>query len=116
MICEKAGLRRVLMNIFGNSLKFTSDGFIHVALRESPHGGDTPPQNRRVELSVLDTGKVRVYRFLSLIYLISSKGISQDFLKVRNKYISQDKDLIPFCRTDYSILFRKRILCKLERD
>ncbi|KAL6302466.1 hypothetical protein BKA93DRAFT_858084 [Sparassis latifolia] len=60
--CEKAGIRRVLMNVFGNSLKFTSDGYVHVMLRQFPDG----PRNKvRIELSVIDTGK----------------GISQSFLK-----------------------------------
>ncbi|KAJ3714916.1 atypical/HisK protein kinase [Lentinula guzmanii] len=63
--CEKGGMRRVLMNIFGNSLKFTSNGFVHVMLRQLlPAEGD-PPNKVRVELSVHDTGK----------------GISQNFLK-----------------------------------
>ncbi|KAH9945310.1 uncharacterized protein BXZ73DRAFT_38997 [Epithele typhae] len=63
--CEKGGIRRVLMNLFGNSLKFTSDGFVHVMLRQLPHSTDTPSGKVRIELAVLDTGK----------------GISQNFLK-----------------------------------
>ncbi|KAF7972518.1 hypothetical protein HWV62_17804 [Athelia sp. TMB] len=61
--CERGGIRRVLMNLLGNSLKFTTDGFVHVGLRQlsSTHGG----KNVKIELSVLDTGK----------------GISQSFLK-----------------------------------
>ncbi|KZV74683.1 hypothetical protein PENSPDRAFT_662313 [Peniophora sp. CONT] len=52
---EKAGIRRVLMNIFGNSLKFTSDGFVHVILREAPEQPD--------ERSRLEDGK-----FVSSVY------------------------------------------------
>ncbi|KAJ3853960.1 atypical/HisK protein kinase [Lentinula lateritia] len=63
--CEKGGIRRVLMNIFGNSLKFTSNGFVHVILRELPPAEDDPPNKIKVELAVHDTGK----------------GISQNFLK-----------------------------------
>ncbi|KAF8802541.1 hypothetical protein BYT27DRAFT_7341419 [Phlegmacium glaucopus] len=63
--CEKGGIRRVLMNLFGNSLKFTSDGYVHVLLRQLPHGDDDPPDRVKVELAVFDTGK----------------GISQNFLK-----------------------------------
>lgn len=64
-LCEKGGIRRILMNVFGNSLKFTSDGFVHVMLRQLPPTSETHGNKVRVELSVIDTGK----------------GISQQFLK-----------------------------------
>ncbi|OJT04860.1 Sensor histidine kinase AruS [Trametes pubescens] len=63
--CEKGGIRRILMNVFGNSLKFTSDGYVHVQLRRLPPTSDTPRGKVRLELAVIDTGK----------------GISQHFLK-----------------------------------
>ncbi|KAK7454471.1 hypothetical protein VKT23_011227 [Stygiomarasmius scandens] len=63
--CEKGGIRRVLMNVFGNSLKFTSDGFVHVILRQLSSSEGDPPNKAKIELAVLDTGK----------------GISQNFLK-----------------------------------
>lgn len=63
--CEKGGIRRVLMNLFGNSLKFTASGFVHVMLRELRRTEDEPPNKVKIELAVLDTGK----------------GISQNFLK-----------------------------------
>ncbi|TFK72969.1 hypothetical protein BDN72DRAFT_876194 [Pluteus cervinus] len=63
--CEKGGIRRVLMNLFGNSLKFTNDGYVHVILRQLPPSRDDLPDKVKVELAVLDTGK----------------GISQSFLK-----------------------------------
>ncbi|KIM39991.1 hypothetical protein M413DRAFT_189339 [Hebeloma cylindrosporum] len=63
--CEKGGIRRVLMNLFGNSLKFTSNGYVHVLLRQLPPSEEDPPGKVRVELSVFDTGR----------------GISQNFLK-----------------------------------
>ncbi|WWD03078.1 hypothetical protein V865_001124 [Kwoniella europaea PYCC6329] len=61
--CEKGGLRRVLMNLVGNSFKFTKDGYVQITLREMPH----PPGSRMipVEMAVIDTGK----------------GIGKDFLK-----------------------------------
>lgn len=63
VICEPGGLRRIIMNLYGNSVKFTKEGYVQVALRELPH----PPEARRIpiELSVVDTGK----------------GISKTFLK-----------------------------------
>ncbi|KAG8740737.1 His Kinase A domain containing protein [Ceratobasidium sp. 414] len=61
-ICEKAGIRRVLMNLIGNALKFTSDGYVYVGLREVAYQPGS--QVTTVELSVNDTGK----------------GISKDFL------------------------------------
>ncbi|KAF9000613.1 hypothetical protein BDQ17DRAFT_1426959 [Cyathus striatus] len=63
--CERGGVRRVLMNLFGNSLKFTSEGYIHVILRQIPSGDDEHTDKIKIELSVNDTGK----------------GISQNFLK-----------------------------------
>ncbi|CUA70493.1 Peroxide stress-activated histidine kinase mak1 [Rhizoctonia solani] len=61
-VCEKAGIRRILMNLIGNSLKFTSDGYVHVGLREVAYNEED--RIITVELSVNDTGK----------------GISKDFL------------------------------------
>ncbi|KAJ8457593.1 hypothetical protein ONZ45_g18251 [Pleurotus djamor] len=63
--CDKGGIRRVLMNLFGNSLKFTSDGYVHVVLRQVPSGSADPSNSVKIELGVCDTGK----------------GISQNFLK-----------------------------------
>ncbi|CAE7184639.1 unnamed protein product [Rhizoctonia solani] len=61
-VCEKAGIRRILMNLIGNSLKFTSDGYVYVGLREVAYNEED--RVITVELSVNDTGK----------------GISKDFL------------------------------------
>ncbi|TFK49898.1 hypothetical protein OE88DRAFT_1645701 [Heliocybe sulcata] len=44
--CEKGGLRRVLMNIFGNSLKFTTDGYVHVVLRQIAQLSDNTVKNQ----------------------------------------------------------------------
>lgn len=50
--------RRIVMNLFGNALKFTSSGFIKISLAQSP-------ASRAVLLTVADSGK----------------GISQDYLQ-----------------------------------
>ena len=66
------------MNVFGNSLKFTTvcsfffpatpsrsadkiaqDGFVHVIIRQLPSTPDVPPNKVKLELVVVDTGKVR---------------------------------------------------------
>jgi signal transduction histidine kinase len=64
------------MNLLGNSLKFTSvclplrasrqilnrilqDGFVHIGLRQLPNTADMPENNVKIELSVLDSGKVK---------------------------------------------------------
>lgn len=51
--CDAGGIRRVLMNLIGNSLKFTSKGFVHVSLREV----QSSETHVLVELGVTDTGK-----------------------------------------------------------
>lgn len=51
--CDAGGIRRVLMNLIGNSLKFTSHGFVHVSLREV----QSTETHVVVELGVTDTGK-----------------------------------------------------------
>ncbi|KAJ7510381.1 hypothetical protein B0H11DRAFT_1958755 [Mycena galericulata] len=55
--CEKGGIRRILMNVFGNSLKFTTNGYVHVILRELPRSADEAANETKVELVVIDTGK-----------------------------------------------------------
>lgn len=51
--CDSGGIRRVLMNLIGNSLKFTTAGFVHVSLREIQSNAT----HVVVELSVTDTGR-----------------------------------------------------------
>lgn len=51
--CDAGGVRRVLMNLIGNALKFTTAGFVHISLREV----QSTPSHVVVELSVTDTGK-----------------------------------------------------------
>ncbi|KAG8857653.1 His Kinase A domain containing protein [Tulasnella sp. 330] len=65
VMSDAGGIRRVLMNLIGNSIKFTKDGFIHVRLRELPH--EPSPGKTTIEIAVYDSGK----------------GISKDFLQNR---------------------------------
>lgn len=51
--CDAGGIRRVLMNLIGNSLKFTSVGFVHVSVREV----QSTETHVVVEMGVTDTGK-----------------------------------------------------------
>ncbi|KAG8935525.1 His Kinase A domain containing protein [Tulasnella sp. 418] len=63
---DRGGIRRILMNLIGNSLKFTHKGFIQVGLKELPPS-EAHPNKCMIELSVSDSGK----------------GISKEFLQNR---------------------------------
>ncbi|KAJ4024147.1 hypothetical protein NW752_002714 [Fusarium irregulare] len=59
-------LRRVVMNLFGNALKYTQHGTITVSLSQKPLSSNKQDSNKRVvRISVTDTGQ----------------GISPDFLR-----------------------------------
>ncbi|KAH7251600.1 hypothetical protein BKA59DRAFT_472319 [Fusarium tricinctum] len=63
---ESGALRRIIMNLCGNSLKYTTDGFVKVvAYQEPPSQGR--PRERVVHIDVIDTGA----------------GIGQDYLTHR---------------------------------
>lgn len=77
---QPGALRRVVMNLLGNSLKFTPEGFVWVSLRQV----ELPPRDRvqrsKVVITISDSGK----------------GISEDFL--RNdlfKPFAQEDRLVP---------------------
>jgi signal transduction histidine kinase len=68
---QPGAVRRVIMNLLGNALKYTSHGYVHVTLqaseiqnRNTPGSPDQAPRSM-VTLMVTDTGK----------------GISNDFLR-----------------------------------
>lgn len=67
-LVHPGAFRRIIMNLFGNSLKFTKTGFIRVHLRQEPPS-DAPDQQvpglGRIVLTVSDSGK----------------GISEDYLR-----------------------------------
>lgn len=59
-------VRRIVMNLFGNSLKYTASGSIRVSLSQVPAGSRTTRRDKHiVKLVVADTGK----------------GITEDFLR-----------------------------------
>lgn len=69
--------RRIVMNLFGNSLKFTRSGFIKISLTQEPAKPYQQNSRASVLLTVADSGK----------------GISEDYL--RNSLFT------PFCQEDH---------------
>ncbi|RDW86235.1 putative sensor histidine kinase/response regulator [Aspergillus mulundensis] len=66
---QPGALRRIIMNVFGNAMKYTEAGSVCVRLEaaESPDGRRSQPAEDLVTLTVSDTGK----------------GISEEFLRGR---------------------------------
>ncbi|KAK2602761.1 hypothetical protein N8I77_009268 [Diaporthe amygdali] len=77
---QPGAIRRVIMNLFGNSLKFTQDGFVWIRLRQADLPSRERGQRSKVVITISDSGK----------------GISEDFL--RNdlfKPFTQEDQLAP---------------------
>jgi signal transduction histidine kinase/CheY-like chemotaxis protein len=76
-------MRRIVMNIFGNAIKYTEHGMIRVALRSEPlrdTESDAPELGNMVTITISDTGK----------------GISPDFLRSKlYTPFAQENSLIP---------------------
>jgi signal transduction histidine kinase len=62
---QPGAIRRIIMNLFGNALKFTTEGSIKVSLKQKPVDAAHRGRDRFVTISVSDTGS----------------GIGQDFLQ-----------------------------------
>jgi signal transduction histidine kinase/GAF domain-containing protein len=62
---QPGAIRRIIMNLFGNSLKYTKDGTIRVSLRQEVYIKRRRGPDRVVKITVADTGK----------------GISEDYLR-----------------------------------
>lgn len=75
---QPGAIRRIIMNLFGNALKYTSRGYVRISLRQE----DTPPK-----------GASGMASMLVLTVTDSGKGIGEDFLK--NKLFS------PFSQEDH---------------
>ncbi|PSR77180.1 hypothetical protein BD289DRAFT_445760 [Coniella lustricola] len=73
-LTHPGAFRRIVMNLFGNSLKFTKSGFIKISLAQEASVQDSPAT---VILTVADSGK----------------GISDDYL--------QNHLFTPFCQEDH---------------
>lgn len=64
---QPGALRRIIMNIFGNALKYTSRGHILVSLTQEPFPSRKKSRRRTIVLSISDSGR----------------GISSDYLQNR---------------------------------
>lgn len=62
---QPGALRRIVMNIFGNSLKFTQHGFVWISLRQTDLQPRDGVQRSKVVIAISDSGK----------------GIAEDFLR-----------------------------------
>jgi signal transduction histidine kinase/CheY-like chemotaxis protein len=62
-VTQPGAFRRIIMNIFGNALKYTRTGYIRVKLkaqttrRSAPEGGQEETQATLVQLTITDTGQ-----------------------------------------------------------
>ncbi|KAH8172137.1 histidine kinase-, DNA gyrase b-, and HSP90-like ATPase domain-containing protein [Sarocladium implicatum] len=75
---QPGAIRRIVMNLFGNSLKYTTEGTIRIDLLQEPRRGTSA--ERLVKLIVHDTGK----------------GISDEYLRHKLfKSFSQEDELSP---------------------
>ncbi|ORY60866.1 uncharacterized protein BCR38DRAFT_496783 [Pseudomassariella vexata] len=54
---QPGALRRVIMNILGNSLKYTERGFIVISLRQEQHSGKGNRRRSNLKLTITDSGK-----------------------------------------------------------
>ena len=54
--------------MFKHILNYLQNGYVHITLKELPPPPDFPPSKVRLELSVLDTGKVAVLLVIDSIF------------------------------------------------
>lgn len=77
---QPGAMRRIFMNLFGNSLKYTRSGFIRVSLTQQPPASQQSTTEWLVKLTVQDTGM----------------GMSKDFMQHRLFMpFSQEDELTP---------------------
>jgi len=73
-ITQPGAFRRIIMNLLGNSLKYTSQGFIKVSL-------DTLPNDKNLQSADSNADKDSVPDLVVFTVTDSGKGISEDYLK-----------------------------------
>lgn len=100
-LTEGGAIRRIIMNLFGNSLKHTRDGVIHVSLTQRARKPENrvafKKQNQQVIITITDTGS----------------GISQDYLENRLfQPFTQEDELSPGTGLGLSIV--KKIVSHLR--
>jgi len=73
-ITQPGAFRRIVMNLVGNALKYTSQGFIKVSL-------NTLPNDKNLQSADSNADKDGVPDLVVLTVTDSGKGISEDYLK-----------------------------------
>lgn len=87
--CSPGSVQRIIMNLVGNSLKYTSTGFIHISLTVEPLKKEIPDASKTQNVS--NDGHLVVLRVSD-----SGKGISSEFLKSKLFIaFSQESSLAP---------------------
>ncbi|KAK1621688.1 hsp90-like protein [Colletotrichum phormii] len=54
---QPGALRRIIMNLLGNSLKYTHKGFVNVNVTQLPQRTDAPSKRAIVQIDVVDSGR-----------------------------------------------------------
>lgn len=90
--------RRIVMNLFGNSLKFTRSGFIKISLTQEPTAKpyqQQPQQQQQPQNSSLSSSSSSSSSRASVLLTVadSGKGISEDYLR--------SSLFTPFCQEDH---------------
>ncbi|KAK2054652.1 hsp90-like protein [Colletotrichum caudatum] len=62
---QPGAIRRIIMNILGNSLKYTSKGFVNVCVTQTRKKEESPSGTHKIQIDVVDSGQ----------------GIGEDYLR-----------------------------------
>lgn len=94
---QAGAVRRILMNLFGNALKYTQKGWIRLRMRQGPRPGKRNPNERLVTIDVIDTGI----------------GMSEDFMR-HHMFTPFEKENQLSAGTGLGLPLVKRIVTQLE--